>query len=409
LRILFLSMYFAPDTAANAVIMTELVEELSELGHEITVVSAFPHYGTNKIWDEYKGKLFQSGRYGRARVFRTYLYVPKDKTGFAGRVLNYLSFNLFSTLLGLFSGKYDVIFAPSPPLTIGLSAWLISRLKRVPYVYNVQDIYPDIAVRLGILTNQKAIKAFQLLEKFVYKRAAAISVLSSGFQQNLLRKGVEPGKLAVIPNFVDVDFVRPLPKDNPFSCQQGLHNKFTVMYAGNVGLSQGLETVLEAADQLRDLGNLVFLVVGNGAAKEALERQAGEMGLPNISFLPFQPRECLPEMYASADVSLVIIREGVANESVPSKTYTILASGRPVIAAIDPGSETWNLIEEAGCGICIRPEDPTALAWAVRELYNDAAARARYGENGRCFVVKNYTRQKIAHQYHRLFTGLKSK
>lgn len=406
MNILLLSLYFTPDPAANSVIMTELAEELAELGHQVTVVCAFPHYDTNRVWDEYRGKLVQKDRHGSIRVYRVYLYVPADKTNLPGRALNYLSFNVLSTLVGALAGPYDVILAPSPPLTIGLGAYLISRLWRAPYVYNVQDIYPDVAVRLGVLTNPRAIRLFRRLEDFVYRKAAAVTVLSDGFRRNLLAKGAPEARIQVIPNFIDTQFMRPLPRDNAFSRQHGLSDKFVVLYAGNVGLSQGLETLLEAAGELRDLPEVRVLVVGNGAARESLVTRAEQMGLANVLFLPFQPRAGLPEMYASADVSLVLLRKGIGAESVPSKAYTILASGRPLLAAIDEDSETKDLIGAANCGLWLPPEEPAALARAIRRLCGDPALRDRMGRNGRRHVETYYTRQAVARQYAALLERL---
>lgn len=407
MRILLVTLYFYPDmTSANAVIMTELAVELARLGHEVTVVTSFPHYADSRIAPEYRGRWLQRDDYQGIRVIRTYLYTSPDKQNLAARLLNYLSFNLFSTFAGLLAGPCDVILVPSPPLTIGLSGWLLGRLKRAPYVYNVQDIYPDIAVRLGILTNPRLIRFFHWLEKFVYHRAAAVTVLSPGFKHNLLAKGVPVDKLHIIPNFVDGDFVRPLPKDNTFARRHGLHDKFVVMYAGNVGLSQGLEVALAAAAEISDLADLRLLVVGNGAAKAALEQQAQQQKLTNVIFLPFQPREIVPDLYATADVGMVSLRQDIGGESVPSKAYTIMASQRPLLAVVSEDTEIRSLIEAAACGLWVRPADPQALAGAIRCLYNNSVWRQQLGQNGRLYVERHHTPQAVASQYARLFKCL---
>ncbi len=406
MRVLLLSLYFKPDPSANSVIMTELVEELIDLGFEVTIVTTFPHYDINQIWDEYRGKWVQKEEQGKLRIYRTYLYVPQKKSSFLGRILNYISFNVMSTIVGLFAGKYDIILAPSPPLTIGLSAYLLSRLRRVPYIYNVQDIYPDVAIHLGVLTNQRAIRFFQGLEKFVYRHAIAVTVLSDGFCRNLLAKGVPANKIKIIPNFIDTEFMRPGPKENSFAYQHSLQDKVVVMYAGNVGLSQGLETLLEAAGHLLKLSDLRILIVGNGAAKADLVEKAKQMALTNVTFLPFQPRADLPEMYAAADISLVVLRAGIGADSVPSKAYTIMASGRPLIAAIDADSETTKLIDDARCGQWVPPEEPETLAKAIRALYENKTKRIQFSQNGRRFVEAHYTRQSVAKQYANLLEQL---
>lgn len=406
MRILLLTLYFAPDIAANAVVMTELAEELTTLGHQVTVVTAFPHYAGNVIDHRYRRRLIQRDEHKGIRVIRTYLYTSPHKRHLRVRLLSYLSFNVFSTLAGLFAGSHDVILAPSPPLTVGLSAYIISRVKRIPYVYNVQDIYPDVMIKLGILKKPWIITLSRWLERFVYAHARHITVLSDGFRANLLRKGVLSENLTVIPNFVDVGFICPLPRDNSFCHRFGLDDRFVVLYAGNIGHSQGLEHVLHCARLLEHEPEIAFVIVGNGSTKPHLVRQAEEMGLSNLQFIPFQPVEDVPFLYAAADVSLVPLKRTVALDSVPSKVYTIMASARSVIAAVDPGSDAWLLVEQAQCGLCVEPENPQALAEAVRTLYADPALRKRLGRNGREHVVQHYTQQVVARQYHELLTSL---
>jgi colanic acid biosynthesis glycosyl transferase WcaI len=399
MKVLLLTLYFEPDIAANAVIMTELAEELANLGHDVTVVTSMPHYGDNQVWPEYRGKLQVRETFKGLDVRRVYLYVPQDKENLLGRLFNYATFNTLSTIAGTFAGGYDVVLAPSPPLTNGLAAFLISRLRGVPYVYNVQDIYPDVAIRLGVLTNPWVIAFFRWMERFVYDKAAAVSVLSEGFRRNLLDKGVPDDKIAVIPNFVDVDFIHPLPRHNDFSKAQGLDEKFVLLFAGNVGMSQGLGKVLDAAHLLEDREDILFLIVGNGTAKPGLQDYAEELGLENVRFLSFQPREDLPEMYASSDVCLVPLRKGVATDSVPSKLLTITAAGRPLIASVDRDSDTYRFVEKAECGLWVEPENPDALTEAILTLYHDPDRRERLGRNGREYVEARYTPQVVARQY----------
>ena len=406
MRILLLSTYFQPDVASTGVLMTQLAEELAQLGHQITVITSMPHYDTNCIWEEYRGKLVQHDRHGPIDVYRLYLYVPNQKGRSLGRMLNYATFNTLSAISGTLLGRHDVILVPSPPLTNGLSADLISRVRRIPFVYNVQDIWPDVVIRAGVMTNPRTISLFRRMERYVYRRATALVVISEGFRRNLLSKGVPPDKIQVIPNFFDTDFVRPLPRQNGFSTSNGLDDKFVVLFAGNIGYSQGLETVLDAALLLRDLEDVLVLIVGNGVAKAGLEAYAQQLGVPNVRFLPFQPHEALPEMYASSDICLVPLRRGFTNESVPCKVFTIMASGKPMIASVDEDSDTWQLVEQAQCGLCIEPENPQALADAIRTLYSDPALRERLGHNGRQHVVQHYTRQVVAKQYHDLLTSL---
>jgi colanic acid biosynthesis glycosyl transferase WcaI len=399
MRILLLSTYFKPDIASTGVLMTQLAEELVRLGHHLTVVASMPHYDGNRIWSEYRGKLYVRESFNGLDVRRVYLYVPQHKGNLLGRLLNYVTFNSLSVVVGALAGQYDVVLTPSPPLTNGLAAFLLSRLRRVPYVYNVQDIYPDVAIRLGVLTNPRVITFFKAMERFVYSKAAAVSVISDGFRRNLLAKGVPPEKVHTVPNFMDPNFVRPLPRHNRFSREQGLDDRYVVLFAGNVGLSQGLEFVLEAARLLSDKPDILFLIVGNGAAKAGLVKQAEEIELTNVRFLPFQPHEVVPELYAASDLCLVPLRRGITQDSVPCKVYTIMAAGKPLVAAVDEGSDTWQFVQEAGCGLLVPPEDPEVLARAILDLYRDRAFGEAMGLRGRERVEQEFTPQAAARKY----------
>ncbi len=406
MRILFLTTYFRPESATNAILMTLLAEELVCLGHEVSVITGMPHYDENRILGRYRGKLWVRERHGDIPVTRVYLYVPAKKTSVAGRLLNYASFNVLSAVAGLFAPRPDIVFVPSPPLTNGLTAFLLSRARRVPFVYNVQDIYPDVAVRLGILKNPRLIRLFERLESFVYEKAAAVSVISASFRRNLLAKGVPEAKIATIPNFVDTAFVTPLPRDNAFRRGHGWGDKFVVLFAGNVGLSQGLETVLEAAGLLAGARDILFAIVGSGTTKQGLVDRAEEMQLDNVQFLPLQPYERVPELYSAADVGLVPLRKGLTEDSVPSKLWTIMGVARPVLAGVDETSDTYAVIQAAGSGVCVPPEDPAALAEAVRRLYASGEQAAEMGRRGRAHVESHYTRTSVARQYQTLFAQL---
>jgi colanic acid biosynthesis glycosyl transferase WcaI len=406
MHILLVSTYFRPDIASTGVLMTYLAEDLAGLGHNVTVLTTLPHYDTGKIWESYRSKLFYRHKHGPINVYRLYVYVPRRKDALPGRLLNYATFNALSVLVGTLIGKPDVVLAPSPPLTNGLSADLISRARRIPFVYNVQDIYPDIAIRMGVMTNPRAIAFFRRVEQYIYHRAATLAVISEGFRRNLVSKGVPPQKVKVIPNFIDTEFVVPLPRHNGFSSRQNLDNKFIILFAGNIGFSQGLENVLEAAAQLRDQRDILFLIVGNGAVKPHLRNYAQELDLGNVRFLPFQAHEVVPEMYASSDVCLIPLRKGFAAESMPCKIYTITAAGRPLIASVDKDSDTHHFVREAQCGLWVEPENSDALAEAILNLYANEELRERLGCNGRQHVEAHHTRQVIARQYHELLTTL---
>ena len=324
---------------------------------------------------------------------------------FLVRLLNYVSFNILTTLVGIFSGPQDLILAPSPPLTVGLSALIIALSKRIPYIYNVQDINPDVLIKLGILKNPIGIFLSRWLEQIVYRGAKHITVLSDGFRENLMKKGVSPEKISVISNFIDADFVHPLPRENQFRDRYNLRDKFLVIYAGNLGHSQNLEDLLIAAKMMQSKGvDIVqFVIVGNGSRECILKTASKTLNLQNVLFVPFQPRELVPSIFAAADISFITLKMGIALNSMPSKLYTIMASCRPVIAAVDIGSDIWKLVKEAFCGINVPPETPQAIYEAILHLYRHPELCATFGDNGRHYVARHFTREIIGEKYHSLF------
>ena len=398
--VLLISTYFRPDVASTGMLVAYLAEDLAKLGHKVTVVTSFPHYDTNYIAKGYRQRLFKYEKIDPINVCRVYTYVPQNRGRLIERMLNYASFNIFSTLVGTWIGKlYDVILTVSPPLTNGLSASLISHVHHIPFIYNVQDIYPDIAIRMGVLTNQRIIELFRRIEQYIYRQAAALTVISEGFRRNLLAKGVPPDKIKVIPNFVDTEYIHPLPRYNKFSRKYGLDDKFVVLFAGNIGLSQGLETVIEAASKLKHHKDVLFLIVGDGASKPHLIAYTEKLSLQNVRFIPFQPHKIVPEMYASADVCLVPLRKGFTTESVPSKVFTIAAAGRPLIASVDRGSDTYHFVQQSKCGLWVEPENVEALVEAIMTFYTNRSLCELFGNNGRKYVETHYARQVITRRY----------
>jgi colanic acid biosynthesis glycosyl transferase WcaI len=399
LRILLLTTYFQPDVAANGVIMSALTDEFVANGHEVTVLTTVPHYNINRVWPEYSGKLIFSERRGPLQIHRLYTYVAKDKANIAKRILAYGTFHLLSTIKASTVPKHDVVLVPSPPLSNGIVADLVNRVRGIPFVYNVQDIWPDVAVRAGLVKNEATVRRLRRVEDYVYRRAAGITVLSEGFRRNLLAKGVPDEKIQVIPNFVDTRLLTPQPKENSFSKKHGLENHFVVLFAGNMGFSQGLETVVDAARILKDITNIKFLMIGNGAGRASAELHMRDLGLQNMNFMPYQPSEELPSIYGTADICLIPLRRGFATESVPSKLNSIMAAGKPAIASIDRDSETWELLDRSKSGICIEPENAKLLANAILQYYGDLNARISAGRNGRNWAETEFCPTTIARKY----------
>jgi len=379
--------------------MTKLAEEFVAKGHKVTVVTSVPHYDPHQVWPEYSKKLVYSERRDGMQIYRVRVYAADDRSSVAKRILAYGSFSLFSAFRGVTLPKHDVIFVPSPPLSNGVVGDFLSRLRGTPFIYNVQDIWPDVAVRAGVLKNEKAIKRLKKMESYVYRRAAKISVISEGFRRNLLAKGVPDDKISVIPNFIDTEFVTPLPKQNYFSRKHALENKFVALFAGNMGFSQGLDVVLDAAKLLKGNEEIKFLIVGNGAAKKEAQSYCESAKLCNVEFLPFQAHEDVPAIYGAADVCLIPLKRGFTMESVPCKLFTIMAAGKPAIASVDHHSDTWELIQDARCGICVEPENPRALADTINRYYFESSARSESGRNARHYIERHFRPSSIAQDY----------
>jgi colanic acid biosynthesis glycosyl transferase WcaI len=400
-KVLVVTPQYAPDFGPSAPIYTWLCEDLQQMGCDVTVVTGFPHYAGSDAKYKYPGKFFSEGMLNGVRVIRTYIY-SVQQSALWKRLLYHASFNIFSTLATLRVGRPDIVLADAPTLWSGLSLLVKSIIPRVPFVYIVHDIYPDVLFRLGALKSPHLINMIERVENFYYERAAQISVLSDGFKENLFQKGVPESKQTIIPACVDIEFIRPLPRENELREQWGMADKFVVLYAGNIGYSQGLETTLEAAKILLDFPKIEFLIVGEGAMKKELQTLAERGSLTNVRFIPFQLREKVPMIYATADICLVSLKRDIVVESVPSKTYSIMASGRPVIATIDFSSEIGRLLNEAQCGLCVEPENPQALADGILKLYHDGILRIEMGKRGRDFVVEKYSRHVAAMQYYSL-------
>ena len=403
LRILLLIIQFPPDVNSTGILMEQVCEGLIAYGHEVSVITAFPHYDKFRVWEEYRGKLYKRERYKGMDVLRLPVLTPGKKQRMFNRLVSYLSFNVLATIATLLSRRsYDVILCPNGSFFIGITAYLGG--KGVPFVYNVQDLYPETPVKAGLLHNRQAIAILERLEKFMYHKAAHITVITPCFRENIVAKGIPEEKISVIPNFVDTEFIRPLPKENDFSRQHGLTDKFVVSHSGNLGYVYDLDTLLDAAALLSSQKDILFLIVGEGAAKPDLERKAQELQLKNVQFLPFQPRESLPWLRASTDVQVSLYKYGSANYSMPSKIYEIMASGRALLASADHESDVWKLVKETQCGICVEPEDPKQLAEAILTLYRDRSLREAMGRRGREQAEQNYSKNIVVARYHELLT-----
>lgn len=418
MKLLVLCPHYAPDTAPTGEVMTSIGGELIARGHELHVVTSLPWYQHHRIEPGWEGRVVRHEDIDGGRITRVHPF-PTDKRNIPARALGFAGFTVLSTAMGMrgpAGERPDAVLAMSPPLTLGGAGWLAARRWRVPFVFNIQDVFPDVAVELGAISNPQVIKLASWLERWSYRRSDAVTVLSDDLRDNLVAKirGTVPDaydRIRVIPNFVDTARIVPTdPDEGTYRAQYGLTGKRVVMYAGNVGFSQSLDLVLAAArslDRRPGMANVVFVVNGGGSARPALEEQAA--GLGNVRFVDFQPKERLPEVLAAADVHVVPLRRGLARSSVPSKTYSILAAGRPVVASVDEGTEVARVVEKAGAGLAVPPDDPEAFTDALVALLDDPDRAREMGRAGRAFVEAWASPAAVAERYESLFEELRSR
>jgi colanic acid biosynthesis glycosyl transferase WcaI len=404
MNVLFLSLVFPPDGVSTAQLMGELASDMARSGHTVTAITTRPHYNRDHEAERDQPIRWRwLGLVGRSRYQGVDVYhawMPRKSGRIAARLAAWLWFHLLSTALGMFLRcRPDVIISPSPPLTVGISAWLISRARRSRFIYNVQEIYPDLAIDTGVLRNPLLIRFFQWMERFVYRKAHGVTVISRGMEARLLEKGVPRSKLRMIPNFVDLDEMRPVPKPNGFSEMHGLSEAFVVSYAGNMGPLQGLETLLKAARHLRDVPEIRFLLVGDGSARQTLFEMRARDRLTNVTILEHQPYSVVPEIYGTSDACVVPLVNAIGADSAPSKLYRIMACGRPVVAIAEENSDLARTVYEAGCGAVVTPDEPLRLAELISHAYTNREEWLRTGIRGRDYVQGRYSRRLVSSLY----------
>ncbi len=400
MRVLLLSQWWDPEPNFKG---EALGAALVARGHEVTAITGFPNYPEGQIYPGYWQRLWQWEQREGVKVLRVPLY-PDHSRSTAKRALNYLSFAATASLIGsTLCEAADVMWVYHPPLTVGIPACWISLLKHIPFIYGIHDMWPETVAASGMMANNTAIRWLDKLAQFIYRQAAAIIVVSPGFKSNLIAKGVSADKIHVIPNWADEDTYQPVPRDSSLGEQYSLSGRFNVMFAGNMGTAQALHIVLQSAALLQDLPGIQFVFIGDGIDLPKLKAETGRQGLRNVQFIEHQPAAAMPRFFAWADALLVQLRDDpLFYITIPSKTLAYLACGRPVLCAV-PGDGA-DVVRKAGAGLICPPEDPQALAQAVRTLFAmPPDAREAMGQAGRKAFLQNYTRQVLIDRYEALF------
>jgi glycosyltransferase involved in cell wall biosynthesis len=394
-RIAYVCHYFVPEPAAPAARVHEFARAWVRSGHEVTVITTFPNHPLGRISPAYRGRWWATEHLDGIRVLRNWLYAVPNR-GVARRGLDHLSFMITALVFGLPRlGRVDVVVASSPTLFSALSAWLMARIRRVPFVLEVRDLWPEAIVGLGLMRPGPLVRILQGLARFLYRQAALVVVVTEAFADSIAEQGIPRRKLAVIPNGADTRLFSPEADSSCARKALGLDEKFVVAYIGSHGLSHGLGVVLDAASRQPDV---TYLLVGDGADRERLLAERDRRGLRNVVMQHSVDKPQVPGLYAAADVCVVPLRDvPIFDTFVPSKLFEMLAAGRPIIGAVR--GEARDILARSGGALLVEPERGDQLAEAVDRLRADPALRAELAHNGRAFAVEHYDRDTLAAQY----------
>lgn len=367
MNILFLADNFPPERNAQASRVYERAVYWVRWGHRVTVITCAPNFPEGKLFAGYKNRWHQVEEMSGIRVVRVKTYIAPN-AGVYRRILDFLSYMMAAFLAGLFEPRPDVVVATSPQFFAGVAGWALAAVRGIPFVLELSDLWPESVVAVGAMKRSLALRWLEKLELLMYRRAAGIVALTHAFKTNLVRRGVEAGKISVVVNGVDLARYRPLPKDRELARRWGIpEGSFVAGYIGTLGMAHALENVLAAA-ALDGTLKIRFLFVGPGAEREKLLRQAERLGLANVTFVPAQPKESMRRWWSLCDVALVHLRNTPLFETViPSKMFEAMAMGRPILLAA-PRGEASEILARTGAGIWVPPDDPQALLEAVTLL-----------------------------------------
>ncbi len=392
MKILLLTQWYPPEPMK---LLSDMTESLVSMGHEVTVLTGFPNWPSGKIYPGYRQRLVQRENVNGVNIIRIPLY-PDHSSNPVKRAANFLSFALSATILGPFLvPRVDVMHVIHPPITVGLPAWILSRILNIPFTLEINDMWPENLRSTGMVRNESALRLVGSLARWVYKRAKMIRVVSPGFRLNLLEKGVPERKIAVISHWVDTEFYRPLPPDPIVQKQLGMTDRFNILYAGTIGLAQGMEAVLAAAELLKSHDRIQFVLAGDGVEQSRLAAESRRRGLNNVKFLGGLPGSQMPSLYGSADALLLHLKDDPLYEiTIPHKLFTYLAAGKPVIAGVR--GDAADIVRSSDSGIVCAPGNHAELASAALRLYEmESVDRDRLGKNGLQVATDLFSRERM--------------
>ena len=398
-RALIVTMYFAPEPTGIAPMATDLACELSEQGWAVTVLTAFPMMPGWQVYPEYRGRLFMRERMGNIDIVRTWAYVPSRPSDRLMSTWKRIAFDSSIAITALPATlnmhRPDIIVAVGPPLQIGLAALAMKRRWRAPLLYWLQDIVPDAAVSVGMMRPGAALHIARSLERCVYEGADMIGIISEGFRQNLVSKGVPASKMLYLPNWADLSRFDAVPETGDRDClgAEIPPGHFVLMHSGSIGAKQCLENAVRAVKLLEGSGDVHLVIVGDGNRIDAIRAEVKSLRVPRVRFVPTTVGAPFIRLLRAADAHLINQGRNVVDALIPSKLLTYLPSGRPVIAAVHLDSEAARFVGKAACGVVVPPEDPAALANAVTQLKENADLRTQFGGAGATYIRRNFDKR----------------
>jgi colanic acid biosynthesis glycosyl transferase WcaI len=404
MRVVLLSQWYPPEQAPIGYMIQDLAQSLVAKGHNVTVITGFPNHPSGIVFGGYRKQWCLEENVGGVKIRRLYLCTSPSR-GKIRRVITFLSFTMTSAYALLVHPRYDLIFAVSQPLSVGFTLPILAKIRNAKLILNVQDLHPDVPIELGLISNPLLIRGLRFIEKYGCQSADGLAVICDKFRTHCVQLGAKEDSVAVIPNWIDLEEIKPGSRYNSFRSEMGLlPEHIVVLYAGTIGLVAGAKIVLDVALLVRNKApNLRFVFVGEGLAVAQLRAFVEINSLTNVLFAPFQNRDILSDVQAIADVSIVTLLRGKGRVSVPSKVLGYMAAARPVIASVDTDSETASLVTHSGCGLVIEPENVAALARAIITLTGDGDLMTLLGNKGRRYLEDCYQKDKITGQYIKFF------
>lgn len=397
MRILFLSHYFPPEVNAPATRTYEHCKKWVEMGHDVTVISCVPHHPMGKAYPGYKNKLVHIEQRDGIKAVKVLTYITANE-GFLKRTLNYVFYMLMAILVAPFLGRADIVISTSPQFFNGLAGYFVSRLKRAPWLLEIRDLWPESILAVGAISNTRVIAMLEGIERFCYRKADHIVPVTNAFKTHISLRGALEENITVIRNGVDLSFFSATSADEEYAGSLGVQGKFVASYVGTHGMAHGLDTLLEAAELLRDRQDIAFIMAGDGAERQRLQSEVAARGLDNVKLLGQLPKHDMPRLWSVSAASLVLLKkQDLFLTVIPSKIFESMAMKKPIVLGVQ--GESKDIIVEAASGIPFEPQNAEALAQAVRRLADSPALCTELGENGYRHVAEHFDRSVLAERY----------